>query len=325
VALLLLVPAAVLTGGVAFLVGSGPIAVVTILHAVIGLSLVCLVPWKSVIARRGLRRRRADRFLSLFLAFTVLLALLAGLAHSTGLLVRADGIAAMQVHVGAALVALVPLAVHIWRRPIRLRRTDLSRRNLLRLGLLGMAASGGYAALQGVTDIFGLPGAGRRATGSYERSSGDPNGMPSTSWLSDDVPSVNPATWQVVVSVNGSSRSWSIEQLRAFDHHATVVLDCTGGWWSRQIWSGARLSALLPPGQSGTAAVTSVTGYSRRLPLTDDLLLAVDVGGAPLSDGHGSPVRLVVPGRRGFHWVKWVDHVAIDDRPWWLESPFPLQ
>ena len=86
-----------------------------------------------------------------------------------------------------------------------------------------------------------------------------------------------------------------------------------------------RLSALLPPGRTGTAQVTSVTGYRRRLPLTDHLLLAVDVGGRPLSDGHGAPVRLVVPGRRGFHWVKWVDRIEIDNAPWWLESPLPLQ
>jgi hypothetical protein len=203
VALLVLVPAAVLTGGVAFMIGSGPVAIITVTHAVIGLSLVCLVPWKSVIARRGLRRHRADRYLSMFLAFAVVLALLSGLAHSTGLLIRADGIAAMQVHVGAALVALVPLAVHVWRRPIRLRRTDLSRRNLLRLGLLGVAAGGGYLLLDAAAAILSLPGAGRRATGSYERSSGNPAGMPSTLWLSDSVPSVDPATWRVSVTVGG--------------------------------------------------------------------------------------------------------------------------
>ena len=324
-ALLLLLPAAVLSGAVAFLIGSGPIAFVVIAHGVIGLSLVCLVPWKSVIARRGLRRRRADRYLSLFLAFAVIVALLSGLAHSTGLLIGADGISAMQVHVGAALLALLPLAVHVWHRPIRPRRTDLSRRNLLRLGLLGTAAGGGYAALEGAAAIFSLAGAGRRSTGSYERSSGNPDGMPSTIWFTDDVPSTDPTTWRVVVTVDGATRAWSVEQLRAFGHHASVVLDCTSGWWSRQVWSGARLSELLPPGRAGTAEVTSVTGYRRRLPLTDDLLLAVDVGGAPLSAGHGAPVRLVVPGRRGFHWVKWVDRIVIDDRPWWLESPYPLQ
>ncbi len=70
--------------------------------------------------------------------------------------------------------------------------------------------------------------------------------------------------------------------------------------------------------------MVSATGYRRRLPLTDDLLLARSVGGQPLSPGHGAPLRLVVPGRRGFHWVKWVAAVEHDDRPWWLQPPLPL-
>ncbi|NUR17262.1 MAG: molybdopterin-dependent oxidoreductase, partial [Dermatophilaceae bacterium] len=44
-----------------------------------------------------------------------------------------------------------------------------------------------------------------------------------------------------------------------------------------------------------------------------------------LSAGHGGPVRLVAPGRRGFWWVKWVDRVGVDDRPSWSQPPFPLQ
>jgi hypothetical protein len=325
VALLGLVPAAVISGGVTFLVGSGPIAIVVIAHAVIGLSLLCLIPWKTIIVRRGLRRRRSDRLVSLLLAFAVLLALFTGLAHSTGLLLGADGITTLQVHVGAALVALVPLAVHVWRRPTRPRRTDFSRRRLLRFGLLAATAGAAYTALEAAAAVLSLPGARRRATGSYELSSGIPDGMPNTSWLFDEIPTVDPATWRVVVHVDGQSRAWSVDQLRAFGHQATVVLDCTGGWWSRQVWSEARVSALLPPGRTGTVEVSSVTGYRRRLPLTDNLLLAVDVAGSPLSEGHGAPVRLVAPGRRGFHWVKWVDRVGVDNRPWWLESPFPLQ
>jgi len=45
---------------------------------------------------------------------------------------------------------------------------------------------------------------------------------------------------------------------------------------------------------------------------------------APLSLGHGGPLRLVAPGRRGFWWVKWVTEVVVDDRPAWWQPPFPL-
>ena len=70
----------------------------------------------------------------------------------------------------------------------------------------------------------------------------------------------------------------------------------------------------------------SLTGYDRYLPLSDldHLLLAVAVGGAPLTPGHGYPARLVAPGRRGFWWVKWVAGVELSPRQWWAQSPFPL-
>jgi len=77
---------------------------------------------------------------------------------------------------------------------------------------------------------------------------------------------------------------------------------------------------------SRSVLVTSATGYRRLLPAGDagSVHLAVGYGGEPLGRGHGGPARLVVPGRRGPWWVKWVTEIELDDRPWWLQPPFPL-
>jgi DMSO/TMAO reductase YedYZ molybdopterin-dependent catalytic subunit len=324
-ALLLLVPAAAVTGLLTFLVGSGPVAPVVVAHGLVGLAVLVLSPWKSAIARRGLRRRRPGRDSSVVLTALVLLALGSGLSHSTGIWRGAAALTAMQVHVAAGLGAVALTAAHVRRRRTRLRTTDLSRRSLVRAGGLVLGTAAAYAALQGAATALALPGASRRVTGSYEVSSGVPEGMPVTSWLLDVAPGGDPSTWGVTVSSGGSGRRWTVEELRAFGDHASVVLDCTGGWWSRQEWSGARLRRLLPEGAAGSVQVVSRTGYRRRLPLSDDLLLAVDLGGAPLSVGHGAPVRLVVPGRRGYHWVKWVSRVEHDSRPWWQQAPLPLR
>jgi DMSO/TMAO reductase YedYZ molybdopterin-dependent catalytic subunit len=61
----------------------------------------------------------------------------------------------------------------------------------------------------------------------------------------------------------------------------------------------------------------SVTGYRWSLPVGEasQVILATHVGGKPLDHGHGAPLRLVAPGRRGFQWVKWVVAVEVLDAP----------
>jgi DMSO/TMAO reductase YedYZ molybdopterin-dependent catalytic subunit len=73
--------------------------------------------------------------------------------------------------------------------------------------------------------------------------------------------------------------------------------------------------------------VVSVTGYRRRFPIGSarHLLLATHAAGEPLSAGHGAPLRLVAPGRRGFWWVKWVTEVRVLAEPAWWQPPFPPQ
>src|SRR5207249_2154739 len=89
-----------------------------IAHAASGYAIIALTPWKSVIASRAIQRRRPGWWASLLLTILVLVSVLSGILHSTGLLISAGAITAMEVHVGAALVA-VPFAVwHIIARRI---------------------------------------------------------------------------------------------------------------------------------------------------------------------------------------------------------------
>ncbi|TMK92897.1 MAG: hypothetical protein E6G37_07420 [Actinobacteria bacterium] len=114
-----------------------------------------------------------------------------------------------------------------------------------------------------------------------------------------------------------------VERLRAGAGSGIVAL---GGWFAEQEWRGARLDRLLDGAVGESIVVRSVTGYNRRFPRSGatGLLLATHVGDAPLSTGHGAPAPLVVPGRRGFWWVKWVTGIDVSDEPSWWQSPFPL-
>jgi hypothetical protein len=310
VALLGLLTVAFASGWVAFELSGQPARAILVIHAAAGVAIVLLVPWKSLVARRGLRRQRTLRWASLVLALGVLISLAFGFLHSFGR-PNVGYLTALDFHVGAAL-AVVPFVVwHVLARPATLRPADLSRRNFIKGGaLLGASALG----------VVALPGARRAPTGSFSAAYPIP-----TQWMFDGAPEVDIGSWGLVVA----GKAWTYDELQVFDDRLTAVLDCTGGWYSEQEWEGSWLDRLLPAGVAGASSVNvvSLTGYSRRFAIEDaaHLMLATRLDGSPLDSGHGFPVRLVVPGRRGFTWVKWVASVDAEDLPWWWQPPFPLQ
>jgi hypothetical protein len=324
VGLLALLAVAFLTGWLAFAFATAPARWSLVVHAAGGFATIALLPWKSMIARRGLGRPRPGRWASVLLGMLVLISLVAGLLHSTGLLAYWGPLSAMDFHVGAAIAA-VPLAIwHVAARRIRIRPTDLSRRHVLRAGAVVAGAAVAYAGSELVVRATGMQGAARRFTGSYEAGSYQPGLMPVSSWMFDAVPLIDQGAWRLSA---GGGREWSYDDLVAFDDRLTATLDCTGGFFSTQEWTGARLDRIIGKANGTTIRVVSVTGYDRRFPIdrASSLLLATRFGGRPLDPGHGFPARLVVPEGRGFWWVKWVTAIEVDDVPHWWQPPFPLQ
>jgi hypothetical protein len=323
-ALLGLLGAAFLTGWLAFSLNSWSARLTLIVHAAAGLAIVGLLPWKSMLSHRSLLRRGgAGLWLGSVLALLLLVSLVFGLFHSSGfpylwttpflsaVPVLRD-LTAVELHVGAA-IALLPFAIwHVVVRPVRVRRTDLSRRAMLRLGLLLGATA---------VALTVLPAGKRALTGSYRL-----DALPVTSWMFDATPPARLESWTLLAG----ARAWTYPELASFRDRVHAVIDCTGGWYSDQEWEGVFLSRLLPPSQLAGAlsvSVRSATGYPRRFDLADlpRLLLATRVGGVELAPGNGHPVRLVAPGMRGYWWVKWVVELRPEPVPRWFQSPYPVQ
>lgn len=325
-ALLVLLAGSFGTGWLVYAVGTRWDRVGAVAHGLLGIAIIALAPWKTAIAQRSLRHRPGGGAASLALSALVAVSLAFGLLHAAGL--RTIGpLTSMQLHVGPALVG-VPFALwHVVARRVRPRRADLTRRTLVRAAALLGGSGAAYAATEGLWRAASLPGADRRYTGSHEAGSLRPDDMPVTQWLDDSVPSIDAGAWELVLRTEDGERRWTYTELARFDDRVRATLDCTGGWYAVQDWEGVRMDRLLGDRPAARSlSVASASGYGRRFPLSDAprLLLATRVGGRPLSAGHGFPVRVVAPGRRGFWWVKWVVRIEASRTPWWWQSPFPL-
>ena len=316
---------AVASGLTSWGIGTSWSKAATVVHAVCGFTVLVLAAAKvrgSV--RVGMRRGRATRWLSVGFGFLVLATIALGVAHATGLWFGVGYWSALWTHFLAAFVLLPLFLWHIFSRPVRPKLTDLDRRAMLRAGSALAVGAVVYGAQEVVVRVTGLAGGSRRATGSHETGSFEPSRMPTVSWINDEAPaSTDAANWQLDVL----GKRVDVAGLATLTTPVIAALDCTGGWWSEQSWDAVPLRSLVGKDSARSIKVASITGYSRLYPFSDvdELYLAVGYGGQPLRRGHGAPVRLVAPGRRGPWWIKWVTSVQLDDRPWWLQTPFPFE
>lgn len=91
-------------------------------------------------------------------------------------------------------------------------------------------------------------------------------------------------------------------------------------------WTGTRLDALLDTAGLGDPSAHVVfhalgdpapgkPAYLRSLPVGEirdrEVLVAWAMNGEPLEPAHGAPLRVVVPGWHGQHWVKWLTRLEV--------------
>ena len=309
------------TGVLSLFAGSADDAWVLVVHDAAGAMLAVVVVWK--LRRVWARVARVGAWdpgtpAALLATTLVVAALVSGWVWSSGGNVFIASYNLLDWHYALGVGLTFVVLVHSALRAKPPRRTDVTdRRQFLHVAGLSAAAAAVYWTQRPVARLLGWRGGGRRFTGSYEAGSFAGNAFPTTSWVADDPRPIDGPAYRLAVG----GRVERPLRLTAADLDAGDVLDatldCTGGFYSRQHWSGIRLDRLLaragPTADAGYVRFVSHTGYRWSFPLeaAGGLLLATRVGGEPLSHQHGAPVRLVAPGRRGFQWVKWVTHVEL--------------
>lgn len=319
--LLALVATLVTTGLLTALAAEPGDAWVFALHATAALLFVGFLGWKF---RRVAYRLRGDQrergtWTSVLTGVLALIALGTGVAWTWGAPIWIAGLSWLTVHALVGILLVPALVVHLRYRFHWLRRSDVSgRRGALRSVII---AGIGIALWQLQSAVVDALWAARRFTGSRERGSFDGVGMPVTMWAADDPEPIDPESWSLTVSGAVETPLHLEYENLSTETHMQATLDCTSGWYSRQDWQGIRVGDLLiaadlEPDPRWVRFV-SVTGYRWSLPIDEarDAVLATHVSGDRLDHGHGFPLRLVAPGRRGFQWVKWVERVEVRRHP----------
>jgi hypothetical protein len=102
-------------------------------------------------------------------------------------------------------------------------------------------------------------------------------------------------------------------------------------------WTGVSLNTILGAanlkGTPKTVVFHALDGYVVNFGLQflldrDDIILAYGMNGATLPEEQGYPIRLVLPGSKGYQWVQWLERIEIHDQdpspPYWWFHQYPL-
>lgn len=244
----------------------------------------------------------------------------------------------VQLHLWAALIAAPLITVHLlWHMVSALRSTtgrtpkvqeaiqqyaETPRGQLTRRALLaGMVVSGGGLAL-----LFqNTPARSWNVAGLFigripDEEKGGPGDFPvETLFGKKHVDDIAAYRLQVIGEVDAPlTLSYpDLLALPAYEHR--VRINCVSGWSENVVWRGPRVRDVLALAKerhgSKSVAFHSLSGYGwtwhRNRLNGDEALLATHQNGAVLTENHGYPVRLIVPGYPGENMVKQLDRIFV--------------
>ncbi|HEY7178990.1 MAG TPA: molybdopterin-dependent oxidoreductase [Gaiella sp.] len=166
--------------------------------------------------------------------------------------------------------------------------------------------------------------------------------VPTAGWriytIGSSLPALDPAEYRL--TVGGAVErpvSFTLDDLRSLPR-AEQISDfrCVTGWRVENVhWAGVRLHDVLAEAGLRSSAkslrfVSAEVPYDDTLTLPqafgDDVMLALDMDGKPLSRAHGFPARVVMPRMYGYKGVKWVTRIesrtTSDDLGYWEQRGY---
>ncbi len=265
-------------------------------------------------------RRWGNLLLGALLALLVAAALSGGFAWvASGRIWSIGPWTILTLHVWAALAIIPILVFHLLPRRWRLLRPRSLAKPMSRRTFLAIATVGAIGAVAwGASNVLDrIQGSARRFTGS--RWLPDGGIPPPTTFYGEGTPGIDTRAWRLSVTGRvATPLTLDLAGLSALgETELDATLDCTSGWAMRTRWRGVPLRQVLDAAGADPQArfvnVRSVTGWMVPLERAelDDSLLATHVAGDPLPPANGAPLRLVIPGRRGLDWVKWVNEIDL--------------
>jgi DMSO/TMAO reductase YedYZ molybdopterin-dependent catalytic subunit len=146
-------------------------------------------------------------------------------------------------------------------------------------------------------------------------------------YVADHMPTFDPETWRLEVGGLVRHRlSLSYDELRTLPSASQVsTFHCVTGWTVKNVhWKGVRLAELFDrarplPSAHALQFVSAEVPYVDYLTLDQarlpEVMLAYDMGGAPLPRDHGAPLRLIIPEMYGYKNVKWLSRINLVPEP----------